>query len=227
MSSPSTPRVDLYAGIHKALRLAMTDTLVRFGSLDASDALARREAIDQLGTLLAMCRSHVDKENRYVHPAVDACCPGTTHTIAAEHVEHLVALAALEAELADFARRPDAAALFALYRHLARFVAENLAHMDYEEEVHNAALWRSYDDVDLMRIHGAIVDSIAPEAMAQILHWMLPAMNHDERAGMLLQMRATAPAPAFEATLQLARARLSQREWDKLDQALNPWAAAA
>lgn len=227
MTTTTAPRFDLYAGIHKALRLAMTDTLTRLGSLDAADVGARNEAIAQLGALLDQCRAHVDKENHHVHPAIEARRPGTCAHIADEHVEHLAAIDALEAELVAFQCAPDAAAAFGLYRHLARFVAENLAHMEFEESVHNAALWATHSDAELMQIHEAIVASIEPAAMGQVLHWMLPAMNHDERVGMLLGMRATAPAPAFEGAMQLAHQRLPQRDWARLVRALEPQALAA
>jgi Hemerythrin HHE cation binding domain len=221
------PRFDLYAGIHKALRLAMTDTLSRFGSLDADDAGSRAEAIAQLNELLDLCRSHVEKENHYVHPAIEARRPGTSERIAGEHVEHLAAIDTLEAELVAFQRAPNAAAAFALYRHLGRFVAENFEHMEFEETVHNAALWATHSDDELLQIHNAIVSSIEPAAMGQVLNWMLPAMNHDERTGMLMGVRATAPAPAFEGAMQLAQQRLPERDWDKLARVFQRHAMAA
>jgi Hemerythrin HHE cation binding domain len=227
MTMNTTPRFDLYAGIHKTLRLAMTDTLSRFGCLDATDAGQRGEAIAQLNALLEMCRSHVDKENHHVHPAIEARRPGTCTRIANEHVEHLAAIDALEAELVAFQCAPDTAAAFALYRHLACFVAENLEHMEFEETVHNAALWGAYSDDELMQIHHAIVTSIEPAAMGQVMHWMLPAVNHDERVELLMGLRATAPAPAFEGAMHLARQRLAQRDWARLVRALEAQAMAA
>jgi hypothetical protein len=224
MNSTVSPRFDLYAGIHKALRLAMLDTLSRWGSLEAADAGPRREAIAQLSALLGMCRSHLDKENHHVHPAIEARCPGTCTRIAEEHVQHLAAIAALEGELVAFQQAPHALAAFQLYRHVAVFVAENFEHMEVEETAHNAALWTAYSDEELMQIHHAIVSSIAPDEMGQVLGWMLPAINHDERTGMLMGIRASAPAPAFEGALQVAELRLPGREWAKLVRALEPQA---
>lgn len=227
MTPTTAPRFDLYAGIHKALRLVMTDTLSRFGSLDASDAGPRNEAVAQLNALLDLCRSHVDKENHHVHPAIEARRPGTCARIASEHLEHLAAIDALQAELVAFQRAPHAAAAFGLYRHLARFVAENLEHMEFEEAVHNAALWAVYSDEELMQIHHAIVASIEPATLGLALHWMLPAATHDERIALLMDMRATAPAAAFDGAMQLARQRLPKRDWERLLQELEPQALAA
>jgi hypothetical protein len=69
-------------------------------------------------------------------------------------------------------------------------------------------------------VHAAIVSSIPPEEMAAVLRWMLPAMNHDERIGMLAGMRATAPAPAFDGAMQLARQRLPAAEFARLEHTL-------
>ena len=60
----AAPRVDLYADIHKALRAVMCETLMRVGRTDADDADETRASLEAVRSLLAMCASHVDKENR-------------------------------------------------------------------------------------------------------------------------------------------------------------------
>lgn len=219
-ASPTPPRLDLYAAIHKALRLVMSDSLARVGSLDADDPAARAEVVAQLRRLCAMCRAHVAKENHHVHPVVEACRQGGSARIAAEHEEHLVAIDALEAAAVVFEAAPSPALAHRLYRQLAGFVAENLAHMEVEESVHNALLWAARTDAELVAIHEGILAAIGPEEMAEVLHWMLPALSPAERAGMLADMRAKAPAPAFEGVLQLAQARLPRGDWLKLVAAL-------
>ena len=49
----------------------------------------------------------------------------------------------------------------------------------------------------------------------------VPAMNPAERAGMLGDMQAHAPAPAFVAALDVVRPHLSARDWAKLCRSLN------
>jgi hypothetical protein len=56
--------------------------------------------------------------------------------------------------------------------------------------------------------------------MMFVLRWMVPFMNPAERAAMLGDMRAHAPAPAFAAALDVVRPHLSEREGAKLDVAL-------
>lgn len=221
LRTPAPPRVDLYAAIHKALRLAMSDTLVRVGCVDVRDATARAEAMAQVRMLCDMCRAHVDKENTYVHPAIEAHRPGGSGRIAGEHEEHLVAIDAIEAAAGAVEAEPTMAMAHRLYRQLAGFVAENYEHMDVEESVHNTLLWTAYSDAELLALHDRILGAIAPEEMGQVLHWMLPALSHAERHAMLADMRSKAPPPAFAATLQLAQSRLPASEWQKLATALD------
>ena len=52
----AAPRADLYAPIHKALRLFMTDTLQRIGSLDTADADEMQATLGQLDAILDGCQ---------------------------------------------------------------------------------------------------------------------------------------------------------------------------
>lgn len=220
-AGPAAPRVDLYSGIHKALRLFMTDTLLRVGRLDAGDADELAATLAQLRSLLELCRSHVAHENEFVHAAIEARRPGVSQRIAAEHVEHLDAIAALEAEVVALAALPREPAAQRLYRHLARFIGENFEHMHVEETTHNAALWSLYSDAELLEVHQRILAAVDPAEMGLVLRWMLPAMSPAERAGMLGEMQRQMPPEAMRGVLDLARAHLDDGAWGKLARALN------
>ncbi|MGE0314177.1 MAG: hemerythrin domain-containing protein [Lautropia sp.] len=223
LDAPAAPRINLYAAIHRALRMAMTDALLRVGSVYTADASATRTAVTAVRELLAQCRHHLETENAHLHPAIEAARAGASARITAEHEEHVAAIDALEVDAARLESRPSAASADHLYRRLALFVAENFVHMDVEETVHNAALWAAYSDAELVAIHDRLLASISPADMFGILHWMLPAIAHADRALMLREMRGQMPAPAFEAVLALASERLPADEWHKLEDALeNP-----
>jgi hypothetical protein len=213
------PRLDCYAGIHKALRLFLTRTLTTVGSTDPADAAEVEASLRQVESLLELCESHLNHENRFVHPALERARPGSAARIAAEHVHHEEAiadlrdLASLVAHSADAAR---AAALQRLYRALALFVADNLQHMHVEETAHNAVLWAAYSDAQIVEIEQAIVASIPPVEMAEMLHWFFPALNAPERAGMLAGMRQGMPPEAFVGVLGIAAATLSAADHAKL-----------
>lgn len=220
-ATPTPPRVDLYGPIHKALRLLMTDTLQRLGRVDADDADELSATLAQMDGLLAACRSHLAKENKFVHVAIEARRPGLSQRVAEEHVEHLEAIAAIEAETATLRARPSGAAANRLYAHLARFVAENLEHMHVEETQHNAALWAAYTDAELLQIHQRILASVEPAEMTMLLRWFVPAMSPAERAAMLGDMQRQMPPEAMRAVLETVRPTLDDAAWGKLARALN------
>lgn len=222
-TAPAAPRLDLYAPIHKALRLFMHDTLQRIGSMDSADPGELLEALAQLKRLLGVLRQHLHHENEFMHPALEARRPGASQRAGEDHEEHLAAIEALEAEATGLTRAaaPQREALaLRLYRHLALFVAENLQHMQLEESLHNQQLWAAYSDAELLALHQRLVASIPPAEMGLVLHWMVPALSPAELSGMLMGMRAEMPAPAFAGVLDLVRERLTLERWAKLDAAL-------
>jgi hypothetical protein len=219
VAAVSEPRVDLYVGIHKALRALMADNLLALGRMDCDDDLELAQVTQRLLQLLEICRSHLQHENDFVHAALEARAAGSSAQIAHEHEEHVQAIHALARQTTallqcDPARRAEGT--LALYRALSVFIAHNFEHMHVEETAHNAVLWARYTDAELEQIHGALVASIPPEEMMFIVRWMVPYMNPRERIVMLSDMRAHAPAPAFAAVLDVVRPHLTEREWAKL-----------
>ncbi len=216
----ATPRFDLYAPIHKALRLFMTDTLARVGRLDVHDGAEIVATLGQLDALLDLCTSHLQHENDFMHPAIEAHAPGGARTTAADHEEHRRAIDALRREAALLRCAPTEPGALRLYRQLALFVADNLQHMHVEETVNNATLWAQHTDAELHALHDRLLASIPPQEHAQVAHWMLPALTPTERAAVVGGMRAQMPAPAFDAMLATLRQRLDDTAWRKLARAL-------
>lgn len=213
------PRLDLYAGIHKAMRACMADALVAFGRAGLNDERALMAGVGRVTDLLDFCEAHVEHENSHLHTAMEARAPGTAGALAQEHGEHLQHIAALRAGLqvlraADAAVRPAAAQQ--VYRQLALFVADNFRHMHVEETVHNAVLWAHYTDGELAAIHDGLLASIPPHDMMKVVRWLVPSLNPAERLLVLSDMKATAPAPAFEAVLAAVRPHLDEGEWHQL-----------
>lgn len=229
MQQHSEPRHDpaqrhnLYAEIHKGMRAMMAQTLAACGRADWLDALDSTQMLAELRGMAAFCAAHLEHENGFIHPALEARQPQSASRVAAEHVEH-------EHAIDDLLRRADlvehssgaarVAAGEALYRALAVFVADNLLHMQVEETAHNAVLWTHYSDDELFGIHHTLVASLSPHESQQSLYWMLPNVSHGERVAMLGGMRANAPAPVYEGALAVLRSQLSVKDWAKLEAAL-------
>jgi hypothetical protein len=223
VAQAQAPRVDMYGGIHKALRALMADTLLAVGRMDCADDLERAEVTERVLQLLDFCRSHLEHENAFVHTAMEARAPGASEAIAREHEDHVKHIEALAAVVAAVRAAPEGERFGQqqrLYADLTLFVADNFQHMRVEETAHNAVLWARYTDAELIAIHDALVASIPPEEMMFAIRWLVPFMSPMERAGFLGDVRAKAPAPAFQAMLDTVRPHLTEREWAKLAKAL-------
>lgn len=216
-------RVDLYVGIHKAMRALMADILVAVGKMDPADDSEVEWIGSRVLQFADFCTSHLEHENEFVHVALEARMPGSSARIAAEHVEHEQAIAALKAAVGKLqtSSGPEREhAALALYRQLALFIAHNFEHMQAEEIEHNQALWVHYTDEELLALHGRLVATIPPEETLFTMRWMVPAMTPAERLVVLQGMQTHAPAPAFAAVLDVVRPHLSSGEWAKLARGL-------
>jgi len=221
----AAPRFDMYMPIHKGLRTAMAETLLAVGRMDWLDREERDATLGRLAGLLAECRSHLERENQFVHTAIEQRLPGAAGQTEADHLEHVAAIDHLRRGMDALRQATDenaGAAALALYRELAVFVAENFLHMQVEETRNNASLWAAYSDEELIEIHDALVASIPPEEMASLLQLIVPALAPAERAQMVLGMQAGMPADAFHGALAVVRPVLSERDWLKLEAAIAP-----
>lgn len=222
-ASMARSREDLYAGIHKALRAVMTDCLLAVGRADPTDPQDVADAQARVCALMDLCAAHVQHENTFVHPAIEARTPGVSDAVAQEHVEHqhqIDRLRALALQLSALESGLREGALHTLYLELSLFVADNFQHMHVEETVHNRALWAAYSDDELRAVHDALVATIAPAEMMQVMRWMLPYLHAPERLAFLSGMRQGAPEPVFRAVLDVVQPHLRQPDWAKLTRGL-------
>ena len=218
-AASTVPRHDLYRNVHNGLRLCMADALGAVGRMDADDPADVAAVTLRMNELIALFRAHLDKENAFIHPALEVRRAGSTSRIAHDHAEHIEGFARLAADvqaLRNATRGTRADAARTLYRDLAAFVADNLVHMAAEESDHNAALWATHTDEELAGIERAIIASVPPALLSANLRWMIPAIPHADRLAMLTGLRANLPAQAFDATLSLLMPHLADGEWAKL-----------
>lgn len=226
------PRINMYSGIHKALRNFMSDTESRLSRTDAADNEDLHDALAQVRELLAAMRKHMEHESAFVHPAMNARRPGSAQLAEGDHDHHDWAIDKLLA-LCDHCATAIGAARFQhlahLHLQLSVFIGENLVHMNLEETEHNAVLWACFTDEELHAIHDRILAAIKPDEMQATMRWMIPALNPAERAGMMMGMRAGMPPPAFAGVMTLTRSLISARDMQKLEAALDsaPQAMAA
>lgn len=217
------PRYDAYLVIHKGLRALTTDVLVRAGRMDPFDEEDSAEVVARVRELIALAGSHLELEDRFIHPAMESRAPGSTAGVEAEHRSHREALARIESgcravESAASAARANAA--LELYRSLALFIAEDLVHMHAEETENNAVLWATHTDAEIVALVDRLVACVPPEKNATYVGWMVRASAPRERAGLLGHARTKMPAAAFAGVLQGALAHLDGKDRVKLETAL-------
>jgi len=222
-TNETAQRFDIYAGIHKAVRAFLCDTLGRVATMDIEDRQEISHAVKQLRELLAFCSDHIAHEDRFVHPAMEQRQPGSSADTAEDHLHHARTLDSLIAAgnaLEHGSPDEKPAAWSRLHRELAVFVGENLLHMDIEERDNNRVLQACYSDEELVALHQEILAALTPQEMAAATRWMMIGSSPAERAQAMAGMRADAPPPAFEAMLAIARNSLPPGDWNKLAAAL-------
>ena len=211
--------VDIYRRIHKALRACIGDTLIRVGQVDTADAQQVAAVLAHVRTMANFCAGHLEHENRFVHPAIEARFPGASRPTVREHEHHASAcrkLLALTA-VAEQAKPNECEALIGqLYRDLALFMADNLVHMNAEETENNMILWATHSDAELLAIEQAIVGSLSAEEKAISMRWMIPALNPRERTVVMRGVQRTVPLHIFEGMLEGLRPLLETSDWNKL-----------
>jgi hypothetical protein len=218
-----TQRHNIYVLIHKALRACMSDALVAVGRMDPHDEGEVASTAALVRNLLDFARIHLQSEEDWLHPALEARRTGSSAETHADHLQHREAFTMLETSLRAVEGSAGPArevAALRLYRHLALFVADNFQHMHVEETENHATLIECYSEEEVLAIEGSIVGSHTPAETAMAMRWMLPAANAPERAALLSGMRQHAPKPAFESILAAVRPHLSATDWAKLEAAL-------
>lgn len=219
----SIPRYNTYFIVHKALRANMATVLQQLGSCDWTDDEDTAHALTELRNLLSLCESHLQHENEFIHKAMESRAAGSTARISGQHEEHVASIKSLREEAESIRTGTGSQRVLAgaaLYHHYSFFVAENLEHMLEEETDNNAVLWQHYSDDEIRAIEQLLVASIEQPKKMLFMPWMLTATNAGERGAMLTALHSQLPPPVFESVVTMLSARLPQKEWLKLQPAL-------
>ena len=216
-----SPRLDLYGTVHRGIRHALLDTQARLGQLDPADAAAVRALCAQLRDVQRICAVHLEDEDRFVHPAIEARAPHASLAVQHDHVHHRESLAHLRVLTDALEREPTHAARRALERTLDPFIADSLEHMRLEEDVLMPLLHATWSDQELKALLDRLLAHIAPEDMQRFTRWMLTGLPHDWRVAWLDGVRREAPPQAFTQMLGLAREVLPAPAFASMELALS------
>ncbi|MAZ15101.1 MAG: hypothetical protein CL535_02005 [Ahrensia sp.] len=223
INTEAEAKEDLYYMVHKGVRLANVRMLTALGQADAGDDASIDAVLQQLYGHLEMSRSHLDHENREVHSAIEARCPGGSDHAADDHDDHLESFSELRRLAEDVASatvdRP--AKLRRLYQRFALFVADDFQHMHEEETVLQPLLEANFTNAELLDINQRIVSDIPPAKMAQFLRFMLGGASRSERIGMLTGMQMGMPAEVFSGIMHtVVGSPWQMGDWDGLERAV-------
>ncbi|MCB9564474.1 MAG: hemerythrin domain-containing protein [Kofleriaceae bacterium] len=204
----TTPRVDLYTPIHKALRRLLSTLADDVAGADRASADHAETIHARVTRAVDFLDEHAHHEDRHLEPRLIAADPDLAEALAATHRALHPRHVALRVRAAAFARAGDAtrAALGAALRDDVLAVVEaQFLHMRQEEVEGNAALWRAFDDDALIATRAALQADIP---LPRYLEWvaiMLPAWSTDECGAMLRAVRGAAPPAVADAIFAVAR----------------------
>lgn len=219
--SVSKPRVDLFGAVHKGLRREIYATATVLEGANFADDAGKAAAAVALKTTLAFLDEHILHEGNHIAPKVKAVAPDLIPSVKEDHDEHLETSKELLALLAAVVGESGPVALGTGVKISQLFntvVADQVAHMHFEETKINEALFANYTDEELTEIRVAIQTAIGPQRFGDWMTLMLPALNFAELVGMLGTMKATAPAPVFEGVSAIAAKVV--KDWARVEAAI-------
>jgi hypothetical protein len=221
--SPS--QVDLYSPAHKGQRARIFHFAEMAGTMDYADPAALLTACEELKTIRDEFSLHASLEEKFVHPLLSNRVPGGARKLVQAHhdmheqLDDLVLHAEnLKAKGAGFVKQAELG--YEFYRAWNRFIAFYLVHINEEEEQVQPLLWYLCTEQELMTTFTTIIGSMSPEELTSVLRMMLPAMNRNERAGLLSGVKAHAPPQAFQNISGLAQSVLLPGDWADLKKRL-------
>ncbi len=210
----TTPRVDSYTAVHKALRFAMYRTGALLEQTNFANTEERAAARLSVTTTLGFFDEHLDHEDGAIMPIFAAHAPELLARLEPQHREHEAVSAKLRILLDDLENSESNGRVplgVEVCRTFNQMVAEQSAHMNCEETEGNAVLWAAFDDAGLVQLRTQVQAKIPPARFVEWLRLMLPRMNHQELLGMLMGIRASAPPEVYARVKGLAEELLGTR----------------
>ena len=218
-------RFDLYAPVHKGIRLALSGLCHQAGSVDSSDDEGVKSFVEEFRRVAIILEAHSRDEDANINESYEKFAPETLHQLEDEHgaLEHyLEQLIELVDQLQLKEQNPieHQKIWWHIGKDLNSFTADYFIHLQSEEGPGMKALWENLTDDQLKVISINIRSSIPPQTMSIFMHYMIPAISHQERLEMFSDMKRFAPKEAYEGMLGLAKSRLDQKSWEQLQTAL-------
>ncbi|UVI29215.1 hemerythrin domain-containing protein [Paenibacillus spongiae] len=218
-------RFDLYAQVHKGIRLALSSLCYQAGSANCSDDEKVLAFVEEFRRVVVILEAHSRDEDAHLNESYNKYAPDTLLQLEEEHSglelglgKLTVLVDQLELNMQGPVGRRNA--WYQVGKALNRFTADYLIHLQREEGPGMTALWEHLSDEELKMLSQNIRSSIPPQTMAIFMHYIIPAISHEERVEMIGEMKLYAPKEAYAGVLGLAESRLDAMSWNRLKAAL-------
>ncbi|MBV8758431.1 MAG: hemerythrin domain-containing protein [Deltaproteobacteria bacterium] len=173
-------RVDLFAVIHKALRLQSARVVGALANC-AGDLEATGRALRESRELLEMQIVHARVEETFVVAAIEARRPGAASRLTEAHEEHAVMIERLRTQIDEVERHATPARVHALYLEMTRFIADDFLHMFEEETLAQPLLEECYSQPELAAIAARARESVTPAEERLFAPLVLASLSTAER----------------------------------------------
>jgi hypothetical protein len=211
---------------HKGLRNALSQMSILAGRTDYTnpDEVAQ---LHQLGArLFSILTIHAEDENSVTLAHLDTRCPGCSQHDFDDHEEIHRAQQNLEDQLAAISagagvgkNMSEAGAEF--YLAFSEFHGKYLEHTAEEERVTQLLLWQHFTDEELAAHRGKIMARNPPRTLLTWFEFVIPALTHAERVGLLSGFKRMAPTDFFAEGMEAIQKVLRPSEFGHLQEALS------
>lgn len=218
--TPIPGRHDAYRAIHRGLRFGHCQVLTRLATTDFTIAEERAAALSAVRGYLDLAQGHLQSEDSKIHPVLATRDPSALVHAEEGHEEHGRAFEALETQCRRIEDAPpDAVAAEGerLYHRYARFLADDLHHMEEEETNLLGALQALFSDDELRAMETSIVTTLSWPRLCGYMGLIVAALCHRDRVAMLMAMREGMPFEVFSALIAEAiRPAVEPEDWARL-----------
>jgi hypothetical protein len=193
----------------------MHHVTIETGRLDVTDADRVEAVLAGITDLFDLLHLHHHHEDVFVQPLIEAHAPDLAMIVTAQHIDvddGINHLARLGQNLATVAQPGRANAAHRLYLDLTRLTSAYLTHQLVEETEVMPRLRAAVPSEKLLQLDMELRASVPPPVMADVMAFMLPAMNVEERVDMLTGM-SMAPPPVFAVLRRAAKDALPTADW--------------
>ena len=206
-------RVNIYGFPHKGIRNGLGQLSFKVGSLildDAEALKACKEIADDLSELLDL---HLNAEEDFVSPPMEAKVPGSTEHNHEDHKEMHRLEHEMKAAIDKLVATPNQMNLNTTYDKINHFIKEYFRHMSEEETDMNKVIWEHFSDEEVLGWQGQILSKLTPAQFFKWFKYIIPALSQLEQKIMLGGFKQNAPAEAYNQTIKNLEPFLSPKQF--------------